>query len=97
MKKKNNQLSLKEAIENLVASYKMSEKLGEVQVVNCWEKVVGEMIAKHTVRIYIKKGKLIVKLDSPVLKEELSYSKSKIIEMLNKEVNEKIIEDIVFI
>jgi len=97
MIKKSNQITIKEAIQRLISSYRMDEKLGEVQIVNCWEKVVGKMITKHTQKLYVKKKKLFVKLDSPALKEELSFSKSKIVNMLNKEVNAKVIEDIVFI
>ncbi|MFC2100901.1 DUF721 domain-containing protein [Bacteroidota bacterium] len=97
MIKKSNQLTIKEAIQKLISSYRMDEKLGEVQIVNCWEKVVGEMIANHTNKLYVKKRKLFVKLDSPALKEELSYARSKIVNMLNKEVKTKVIDDIVFI
>ena len=58
MIKKSNQFTIKEAVQKLISSYRMEEKLGEVQIVNCWEKVVGKMIANHTKKLYIKKGKL---------------------------------------
>ena len=97
MVRKSNQSTIREVIQKLISSYHLDDKLKEVQIINHWEKVVGKVIAKHTQKLYIKHGKLFVKLDSPALKEELSFSKSKIIDLINEEVKEKLIEDLVFI
>jgi predicted nucleic acid-binding Zn ribbon protein len=71
--------------------------LNELKIVHSWEKVVGEMIARHTIDLYIRNGKLFVKVDSPALKNELTYSSSMIIENLNNEAGSKVIEEIIFI
>ena len=92
-----NEISLKEAIKQLMKAYRLDDKMNEVRLINSWEKVVGKLISRHTSNIYIKKGKLFVRLDSAALKNELSYSKEKIIELLHKEVGVKTIDEIVFI
>ena len=95
--KTGNDKSLGEVIRELINSYHLEGKLNEIKIVNSWEKVVGKMIANHTKDIYIKNGKLFVKIDSPALKNELSYSSSLIIENLNKEAGSGIIQEIIFI
>lgn len=96
MIKKSNEATLGQVIRELLKTYNLTDKLTEVKLVNSWEAVVGKMIAKHTINLRVKKGKLFVKLDSAALTNELTYSKSRIIDMLNKEAGEKVIFDIVF-
>jgi predicted nucleic acid-binding Zn ribbon protein len=91
-----NDRSLGEVIRELIDTYRLGGKLNELKVVHSWEKVVGEMIARHTRNLYVKNKKLFVKVDSPALKNELTYSASVIIERLNKEAGCEVIEEIIF-
>ena len=86
-----------EVIREMIETYRLEGKLNEVKVLHSWENVVGEMIAKHTLDLYIKNGRLFVKVDSPALKNELSYSRSLIAEKLNQQAGGKVIEEVVFI
>lgn len=97
MIKKSNESTIGEAIQQLINTFHLEEKLNEVGVLKAWEPVVGKMIAKRTKRIYIKRGKLFVKIESAVIVNELKYARKKIIQSLNKEAGQKIIEDIIFI
>ena len=92
-----NDRSLKEVLQELIETYRLEGKLNEVKAVHSWEKVVGELISRHTKDLYIRNGKLFVKIDSPALKHELTYSSSLIIEKINTEAGCKVIEEIVFI
>jgi len=96
MIKRKNEYSLKEVIDELINSYRLKGKLQETRVINSWEKVVGVVFAKHTTHLSIKNRILYIKLDSSVLRSELAMARSKLVEMLNKEVGEKVIEDIIF-
>ena len=87
---------LGEVIKELIETYRLEGKLNEVKVVHSWEKVVGKMIANHTKDLYMKKGQLFVKIDSPALKNELIYSSSLLIEKLNAEAGTKVVEEIIF-
>ena len=62
-----------------------------------WSNVIGENVSKYTENIYIKDNTLFLKINSSVLKQELSYGKDKIIENFNKEVGSNEIKKIVFI
>ncbi len=91
-----NEVSLKQAINKLVDTYKLRGKLTENKIAESWEELMGKVIAKHTTSIKLDKTLLIVQLDSSVLRQELSYAKEKIIKRLNDQIGNRIIEDIVF-
>ncbi len=97
MIKKSNESTLGEAIKQFISNFRLDDKLREVGVINAWEPVVGKMIAKRTQKLYVKKGKLYVKMDSAVVVNELKFARKKIVDSLNKEAGQKVIEDIVFL
>ena len=87
--------SLKDVLNEFMKSFHISDKIDEMRLKASWEKVMGKMIAVHTVNLYLKNKTLFITLDSAGLKNELSYAKKKIINMLNKEFGTKIVEEIV--
>ncbi len=91
MARQSNEQPLGEVIRELLASYRLEGKLHQARVIEAWPEVTGKMISQHTKNIYFKGSRLFVKIDSPALKNELSYSKSKIIEELNKVVGEEVV------
>lgn len=96
MIKRENEYTLKEVLQELMKAYRMEDKLQEAQVINSWEMVVGGIFARHTQKLQIKNRVLFVSLDSAALRSELAMARSKLVEMLNKEVGSKVIDDIVF-
>jgi hypothetical protein len=95
--KKTNDQSLGDAIREMLDAYKLNDKLNEVDAVRHWPEVVGEMIARYTGDIYIRNGKLFVRIENAALKNELLYARTKIIESLNKEAGKEVVREIVFI
>ena len=93
---KREEKSLKTLLSQVMQDNGLDNKLKEVNMISSWESVVGAMIAKHTTNLYIISKKLVVKLDSAVLRQELSYNKTKIIDMLNEEAGSEIIDKIEF-
>lgn len=91
---KRNEVTLKEAINRLLDSYKIKNKLKVVQLTSQWEKLVGPMIARHTRDIYMKQDTLVLKFDSAPLKQEVSMMKSRLIVHLNEALGEEVIKDI---
>lgn len=92
---KSNTNTLKEAINEFLKAYSLSDKLNEHRLISSWEKVMGKMIAKHTTEIFITDKVLTVKLDSSVLREELSFAKTKMIEVLNESIGQEVIKGII--
>ena len=78
-------------------TYQLSAKLNQIKMVEAWPKVLGSVIGKHTEKIWVKNNQLFVKLDSAVLKNELMYSKSKIVVSLNEFVGSEVASELVFL
>ena len=95
--KKSNDQKLGDAIREMIEAYRLESRLDEVSLLNSWEKVTGKLIAKYTRNIYIKNRKLYVRIESPSLKNELSYARSRIVDGLNKEVGKKVIDDLILL
>ena len=91
-----NEHRLKEIISSLIGQYRLGSKLNEIKITESWEGVVGPMIKKHTLEIKVRNSKLFVKLDSPALKNELSYSRKKLTGLLNNAVGSEVINEIIF-
>jgi len=86
---------LKELIKQFVDHYKLEDKLNRITLIEKWNEVVGKMIAKHTTDLRIDKRVLYVEVDSSVVRNELSLSKTMIITNLNSYFNKPVIDKIV--
>jgi predicted nucleic acid-binding Zn ribbon protein len=95
MVKKSNQYTLKEAIDEMMKSFRLQGKVNEMKLLESWEKVMGPAISKYTRDIKISNRVLYVELTSAALRQELSYGKTKMIAMLNEEAGSSVIDDIV--
>ena len=96
-KRTTNNQSIRDVIEELINTYRISDKLNQARVIGLWDSVVGKMIARDTTHLYIKHRTLYVKLNSPALSEELGFARTKLIKSLNKAAGAEVIEDIAFV
>ncbi len=94
--KRSNQQSLGEAIREFLKTHRLEEKITETRTIAVWEKLMGKHITRYTRKVSLKNKVLTVYLSSSVLRSELSHGKTKIREMLSKEVGEGTIDDIEF-
>ena len=86
---------LKAAIEEFLDTFHLRDKLNQAKVIQAWEKVVGEMVARNTSQLHIRNKVLYVKVNSAALRNELMFARNKIMSGLNKEAGATVIEDIV--
>ena len=93
--KKSNEYSLREAIDEMLKTYRLDRKLDETKVLNAWEKVVGAVISRYTSDLRINDGVLYVGLTSAALKQELLYRRTEIADLLNTECGGPIVREIV--
>ena len=94
MRRDSNAQSLGAVIKDLMKVYGLDKKMDEVEVVNAWNEIMGPMITGHTREISVKNKVLKIKLDSGVLKEEFSYSKEKLIKLINDQVGKPVINSV---
>ena len=95
--KRKNELSLGEAITHLIDAGGMREKMDELDITAWWDEVVGGMIARHTVGINLRRGKLTVRVDSAPLRQELSYMRATLQEILNRKMGRDLVKEIVLL
>ncbi len=94
--RKNNEESLGSIIKQMLRQFRMEEKIMEVRIHAVWEKTMGNDINRLTDRIVFKEKVLVVYLRSAPLREELSMAKTKIADMINKELESQVIKEILF-
>ena len=90
-------IPLKEGLQALVRAYRLQGKLNEVTVVSSWERVMGKAVALKTKEVFVKQGRLFVRLTSAPLKHELLMAKTRVAEMINAEVGEEVIKEVIFL
>lgn len=93
--KKKNDLSLQEAMKDMLREYRLTPQLNEARVKSLWEKLMGKTISTYTSAIQVRKNVLYLTILSAPLKQELSYGKDKIKALLNEELGEEYIKEVV--
>ncbi|MEO5584587.1 MAG: DUF721 domain-containing protein [Flavobacteriales bacterium] len=93
MKRKNDQ-TVKEAMDHLVDAYGLREKLDEQAVASLWDELAGGMVAKHTVAVKLRRGKLHIKVDSAPLRQELTFMRESLANTINERLGRKVVEQV---
>lgn len=86
---------LGDLIKAFYEEHRGPEYLDEVKLVESWPKVVGPFIASHTIDLSINNKVLFVRVDSDALRNELSYSRTLLLQNLNNEVGREVVTEIV--
>lgn len=89
-----NEVSLGDAIKQMLKTYKIEGKHNAYLAVHAWENVMGKMINNRTKSIYLKDETLFVFLSSSVLRQELNFGRKKIVDLINQEVGKNIIKNV---
>ena len=96
MAKRNNEhISIKDALKEFVETNKLEKGLNKVNVADAWASLMGNGVNNYTTAVNLERDTLYVQLSSSVLREELSYGKAKIINMLNEALGKEIIKKLV--
>lgn len=70
--------------------------LAEQRALYMWPEIVGPGVNRYTTRRYVDHGIMHVYLSSAVLKNELSFHRSSLVEQLNRAAGADVISQIVF-
>lgn len=95
MKEASNQVSLKEALKEMLEVYRLKAKLNQTKINAVWSKLMGSSISKYTREIKLRRNKLYITIESASLRQELSFGKEKLIKIINDELGEDYIEDVI--
>ncbi|HIF84323.1 MAG TPA: DUF721 domain-containing protein [Flavobacteriaceae bacterium] len=96
MKRNFESKSIKIILDNLITGSKsLNSGLNNIKVQKLWQETMGSNVNSYTKEITLKNKTLYVSLSSSVLRQELSYGKQKIVDLINKEIGNEIITKIV--
>lgn len=95
MAREKNLHSLSEALNEFIKENKLQKGMDKVMVREAWEQVMGNGVNNYTTAVELRNNTLFISLSSSVLREELSHGKSKIIDMLNEELDKDLVKNIV--
>ena len=88
---------LKKAIAEAVEGAGIKSALNQESAVILWGAVVGKTVSSVTKAERVESGVLVVRVETPVWRQELHMQKSEIIIKINKKIGTKAIRDIRFI
>ena len=93
--KRNNTNIIGDIVKKLMQNPKLANKLDELDALNICREVIGEKLNKYINDITVNNGRLVIKLKSAVLRNELSYQKTNIITKINNKLGKEIIKEII--
>jgi len=91
--RKQEALPMSEAITNWLKSNHLEEKLLISRINAEWELMVGPVIAKHTRSIRVVNKVLQIMVDNAPLRQQLTYSKTQLIKLVNEKAGRQLVID----
>ena len=88
--------SIKDIVLQSLRVNGLETPLLQKRIVDSWQEVVGEMISRYTLNVYIENQTLVVRMSSPALRQELSMRRDYFVELLDNKVGAKVIYNIRF-
>jgi predicted nucleic acid-binding Zn ribbon protein len=88
---------LKDAIDQMLEKYRLRSRFDQSYVAAHWDKIMGAAIASRTKKVFVKDRTLFLQIESAPLRNELVRAKSKIIELINREMKSNLVDEVVFI
>jgi len=87
--------TISDVLKDFVSANKLEKGLDQVQVKDIWMQMMGQAVAAYTDDVQLKGSTLYISLKSAPLREELSYGKQKIIEMMNRELDKELVSKLI--
>tara|TARA_B100000902_G_C26735127_1_gene633303 strand:+ start:292 stop:585 length:294 start_codon:yes stop_codon:yes gene_type:complete len=87
--------SIKSLLESFVEQDKLADGIFNIKIKEAWKNAVEKKIFDYTKEIYVKGDILFIKVSNPILKQEILYSRQKVINLINEDLGKKLIKKIV--
>ena len=95
-KRSSKEKHLGDVIDKLLKAYNLEDKMKELDLLEAWPDLMGKAVAHRTKSIEIKNQKLLLKIDSSVMREQLHIGKQVIIHRVNEFMGKDVIQDVWF-
>ncbi|HBS53200.1 MAG TPA: DUF721 domain-containing protein [Flavobacterium sp.] len=94
-KRQSNQSTVGDVLKQIIQVNKLQPGMDQIDVKEAWQNLMGNGVNSYTKNLALRGSTLYVELSSSVLREELSHGKSKIIAMINEELQREVIKEVV--
>ena len=95
MNKRDNTQKLSSIIDKVINKNNLRHKIDQLNIIDIWRDIIGKSIHKYVKEEKVKDYTLYIKLKSSVVRNEISYNKSRIIEKINKKIGKQAIKEII--
>jgi hypothetical protein len=93
--RKSNQQSIGAIIIKLLKNQKLEGRLKELDVLKLSKELLGKNLMKYISNLSFRKGILVIKMKSAVVRNELSYQKNEILKKINQKTAKEIVKEII--
>jgi len=84
---------ISDAISNWLKSNHLEDKLLISRINADWEEMVGPVIARHTRSIRVENKVLQIMVDNAPLRQQLTYSKTQLVKLVNEKAGRQLVID----
>ncbi|MDR2224053.1 MAG: DUF721 domain-containing protein [Flavobacteriaceae bacterium] len=88
--------SVSDILKIIIKENKLERGIDSLDAIAAWRRLLGPGVANYTLDVVLRRDVLYVALSSPIVREELTYGKSKIIALINEDLKKEIVKDIIF-
>ncbi len=85
---------LKEVLAEMLKHYRLKGKYHQAQIRRHWAELMGPVIDRYTTNLQLHRRKLIVEVSSAPLRQELSMSRERILQLINEAIGEDYVREI---
>lgn len=89
-------LPLDQIVQQFLRESGLETPLQQKRLIDSWEKVVGNAVARYTQEKFIRNQTLFIKISNPALRADLSMMREELVNRLNQEIGSRLITDIRF-
>lgn len=87
--------SLGDALRAYLRHSPFRQQMNEYRVQALWEKEMGGAISRYTDSVKLIGSRLIITTSVAPLKQELSFSREKILQRMNEALGERLVEEVI--
>ncbi|MCK5821611.1 MAG: DUF721 domain-containing protein [Bacteroidales bacterium] len=87
--------SIKNVVQDFLKENQLDSKLEEQEMMRLWYEITGKMVARATKSVVINNRKMFVRIESSVIRNEISMIRDGLIQELNSRFSKPLIDEII--
>lgn len=95
--RKSDTVSLKDALSELLNTYRLNSRFTQTHLKSNWEEIAGKAVAKRTSDIFFKKEIMFIKVSSAPLKQEMNYAKPALLARIQERYGKDMVHEIIIL